>query len=458
MARERVPNEQLRALIEESAQSYEAIARGVRAVAAENGEMLRTNKSAVAHWVAGTSPSGRASAYLAEVLSRRLCRPLTQTALGLPAVRHVADADLDPVDAATALDDRNPAGRLALAAATFSVTRLTVPEDVDPVPVERMRRAAKPGARCGTAEAEVIRGITAAFAAADERLGGGHGLGTVTAYLSQTVAPILRGPFTSQDARVDVFGAASELAYLAGFKHHDLGQEGAAQHCYRLAHRLARDASDGDQAAWMLRTMAQQALSLGHPGPSLDLADAAVDRAGPGMDPATRALLLITQARALAATGRSRRSAHALSRAEDLLSLTDTPQASYSKVSGPIGGTAASHMARALSVLGDHAAAQRRHEDALRLWDPVAYQRVHLLTYADLGDSLAAQNRAEAAVQVWTHVVDLAEALSSGRTRSALVSIRSQLALYRHRRVPGAHSLDQRLRLFAARPPVERNL
>jgi len=39
--------------------------------------------------------------------------------------------------------------------------------------------------------------------------------------------------------------------------------------------------------------------------------------------------------------------------------------------------------------------------------------------------------------------------VSSGRTRTALVSIRSQLVGYRRRRVPGAELLDQRLRSFS---------
>jgi 8-oxo-dGTP pyrophosphatase MutT (NUDIX family) len=94
-----------------------------------------------------------------------------------------------------------------------------------------------------------------AFAAADERLGGGHGLSTATAYLSQTAAPILRGSFTDDHARCEVFGVAAELAYLVGFKHHDLGQEGAAQRYYLVGYRIACETGNDAHPAWMMRVL-----------------------------------------------------------------------------------------------------------------------------------------------------------------------------------------------------------
>ena len=49
MTKMRPPNERLREVIAETGVGYDAIARAVRRVAAENGEVLHTNKSAVAH-------------------------------------------------------------------------------------------------------------------------------------------------------------------------------------------------------------------------------------------------------------------------------------------------------------------------------------------------------------------------------------------------------------------------
>lgn len=447
MKPDRRANQQLRAVIDAAGLSYEAVARGVRRVAAENGEVLRTNKSAVAHWVAGTVPSGRASAYLSEALSRRLHRPVTLAEIGLPVARDVtAGHDLDPVEVLEDLGTRDPIRQHALATASFTIAGLHAPLTGDFDHVSRMRRFKERPARAGHAEAQVVRHITAAFASADERLGGAHGLSTLSTYLSDTAAPMLRGTFADEDARRDVFGAVAELAYLAGFKHHDLGHEGAAQRCYQTGYQLACQTGSPAHPAWMMRALAQQALSVGHARDSLNLIEAALTRADAALDPATDALLRITHARALAATGAREASTKALAGAEAALHRPGPPQPSFSHVSGPILGTAASHMARTLTVLGNHRAAEHRHRAALTLWDPVLYKRVHLLTYADLGDTLAEQVRADEALAAWSAAADLSATVVSGRTRTALTSIRSQLATYRRRNVPGAELLDQRIR------------
>lgn len=65
---------------------------------------------------------------------------------------------------------------------------------------------------------------------------------TVTAYLADTAAPMLRARFPSNFMRRQAFGAVAELAYLAGWKHHDLGHEGAAQRYYQVGYQLACEA------------------------------------------------------------------------------------------------------------------------------------------------------------------------------------------------------------------------
>lgn len=79
-------------------------------------------------------------------------------------------------------------------------------------------------------------------------------------------------------------------------------------------------------------------------------------------------------------------------------------------------------------------------------WDPDKYKRVHALTYADLGDSLAAQARADEAVAVWSTVLTPMDGMTSDRTRKALTSLRSTLAVYQRRKVPGAAALARRAR------------
>lgn len=446
MEQGRESNTRLREAITLANWTYEAVALAVRRVAAENGETLQTNKSAVAHWVAGTRPSGRGTRYLAEAFARRLGRPVTLAELGLAASEEPETINSDPVLAATALGRADVEHRPFLAAAAFSVSEVAMPLGYDHAPVARLLAARTGSHLIGQADIDVVRQITAAFSIADERLGGGHGLSTVTAYLADTAAPMLRSRFAGDHQRRQAFAAVAELAYLAGWKHHDLGQEGAAQRYYQVGFQLACEADPQAHAAWMMRALAQQALSLRQPSHCVDLIEAALTCGRGHLDPGTQALLHITQARAYAATGRKTSAARALLAAEDAARHDSGIQPSYSQVSGPIAGTLASHTARTLTELGDHCGTERQHRAALKRWDPTHFKRVHALTYADLGDSLAAQARADEAITVWNKALDLADDLTSSRTCAAVRTIRTHLVAYRKRAVPGATELDQRAR------------
>ncbi|RAJ56319.1 hypothetical protein K376_04305 [Streptomyces sp. PsTaAH-130] len=439
----RGPNSRLRDVIEAIGCTYEALAKDIRRIAAENGEIFQTNKSAVSHWVNGTrQPTGRTGQYLAEALSRRAGRTITLAEIGLRAPEAAVADEPDPVLAATDLGRADVERRRFLAVAAFTTAGVAMPLFYDHDATARMLRARTGSALVGMEDVEVVRQITAAFSAADERLGGGHGLTTVTAYLADTAAPMLRGRFPNEALRQAAFGAVAELAYLAGWKHHDLGQEGAAQRYYQLA----CEADPHGHAAWMMRALAHQALSLKQPHHCVDLVEGAL-RTGLGhVDGQTEALLHITHARAYAATDENPSAARALLAAEDALLRDDDPQPSYSRVSSPAAGTVASHTARTLTDLADHVGTEQQHRDALTCWDPQKYKRVHALTHADLGDSLAAQARADEAVAAWTQALVLMEGMTSDRTRKAISSIRSTLAVYQRRRVPGAADLARRAR------------
>ncbi|NGO69284.1 tetratricopeptide repeat protein [Streptomyces boncukensis] len=447
MAARKEPNWRLRETIDAVGCTYEALAKDVRRVAAENGEILQTNKSAVSHWVGGArQPTGRTSGYLAEALSRRAGRIITQAEIGLRAPGSERTDEHDPVLTVTDLGRADVERRRFLALAAFTTAGVAMPLAYDHETTTRMLRARTGTAAIGLEEVEVVRQITATFSAADERLGGGHGLTTVTAYLADTAAPMLRGRFPSEPLRRAAFAAVAELAYLAGWKHHDLGQEGAAQRYYQVGYQLACEADPHGHAAWMMRALAHQALSLKQPHHCVDLAEAALSQGVGHIDGQTEALLHITHARAYAAVGEKPAAARALLAAEDALLRDDAPQPSYSRVSGPAPGTVASHTARTLTDLADHVGTEQQHRDALTRWDPEKYKRVHALTYADLGDSLAAQARADEAVAAWSQALTLMEGMTSDRTRKAITSMRSPLAIYQRRKVPGAAELARHAR------------
>lgn len=447
MTKVRPPNERLREVIAETGVGYDAIARAVRRVAAENGEVLHTNKSAVAHWVAGTAPNIRTAGYLAEALTRRCGRLITAAQIGMPESSGPCLAGPDPISTSGILGRADMEHRYFLATAAYTVSDVELPLEYDHEPVNRMMAARVSGSRVGANEIQMVHTITTVFTEADEKLGGGHGLSTVAAYLADTAAPMLTGRFASEDSRRQAFGAVAELAWLLGWKHHDLGHEGAAQKYYLLSFQLAVEADPAGHAAWMMRVIAQQALSMKQPRHCSDLVDAALRRGKGRLDGATEALLHITRARSHAAVGRKQEAAQALLSAEDSLSrASGEVQPSFSALAGPAAGTVDSHTARTLTEIGDHQATEARHRAALTSWDPIRYPRVHMLTYADLGDCLALQARADEAVASWNTALDLAEGMSSGRGAAAMTSILPTLATYRRRRVPGAATLERRIR------------
>ncbi|MEU6488237.1 tetratricopeptide repeat protein, partial [Streptomyces sp. NPDC046887] len=405
------------------------------------------NKSAISHWANGTrTPSGRAGQYLAEALSRRLGRIVTSTEIGLAHGDAAPVPTGDPVATATELGRADVERRRFLAIAAFSTAGVAMPLLHDHEATARVLRARTGRSLVGAEDIDVVRQITAAFSAADERLGGGHGLTTVTAYLADTAAPMLRGRFLSEALRGAAFGAVAELAYLAGWKHHDLGHEGVAQRYYQVGYQLACEADPHGHAAWMMRSLAHQALKLKQPRHCVDLVEGALARGIGRVDGQTEALLHITHARACAAVGENASASRALLAAEDALLRDDGPQPSYSLLSGPAAGTVASHTAKALTEMKDFLGTEQQHRDALTRWDPIQFKRVHVLTYADLGDSLAAQARADEAVASWTQALSLMEGMTSDRARMAITSIRPTLAVYQRRRVPGTADLVRRAR------------
>ncbi|MBT0773722.1 hypothetical protein KIH74_32555 [Kineosporia sp. J2-2] len=446
----RSANQLLRQQLRELEMTYESLARAVSKVAAENGEVLRTNKSAVAHWIAGTEPAERTALYIIEALSRRAGRSISARQIGFRTESQILLPGRHPGQTAAALSCVELEHPGALSTAVYTVTATQVPLAYDPEPVSRLIQASSGRARIGAQDVGVVRTVTQAFASADEILGGGHGLSTVATYLADTAAPMLNGRFASEQVRRDAFAAASELAWLLGWKRHDLGHEGAAQQYYLLGYQLAMEADPRAHAAWMMRAIAHQALSLNHPQHGLALLQKALLQSRGSLDGSTEALLYITQARAHAALQERAPAARALLAAEDALRRPADPQPSYSRLMGPPQAAVDSHTARTLTEIGDHAGAAHRHRAAFASWDLQTYPRVHLLTHMDLGDSLAAQAHADEAINAWNRAVDLAEGMDSGRSRSAFEAIRGALGVYRRRKVPGASGLAQRIRDLAS--------
>ncbi|MFE7531251.1 tetratricopeptide repeat protein [Kitasatospora sp. NPDC057542] len=445
MATPRKPNDRLAAAMAAAGLTFEALARATRAVAAESGVRLGTSRSAVHAWVTvGAIPAGSTPFYVAEALSRKLGRPVTVAEIGLGEDTSANLILLSPVVAATELGRLLVHNRRDFLALGFSAAAVLAPLTFDPQAAAATLYAAAPGRRVGATEVAAVRQFTDTFRSSDELLGGGHSLAVSAVFLSDVVAPMLGGAFPNGQVRHDAFEAAAALATLVGFKCHDAGREGAAQRHYQFAFRLACEADPAGQAAWTMRALAHQALDLGHPAGTVDLAEAALARAHGRIDRRTEALLLITAARAHGASGNPTAASALIIAAQDA-ALTDTDNLpAYAAAAGPTAAVVASHTGRTLTEMGDHAAAERHYRAALTERTETAYRRSRALTLANIGRAVAAQNRHEEAVDLLNRSVDLMDGVDSHRAHRELDRLRPVLAMYARRGIRGAADLAHR--------------
>jgi tetratricopeptide (TPR) repeat protein len=463
------PNHRLLRIITEAGISYESLARMICQVAVENGDrQLRANKSSVAHWTAGTRPQPRTAAYLVEALSRRLGRTLDLSDLGLsgrqgPAARDNPTTDRaelpdDPVTAVERLGRADVDRRTLLTGTVYSIGALVLPlrqreptaeTQITTTRIDPPRPAGLAGGRgpvaVGAVEVQAVRDMIVAFNAADERLGGGHARSAVVEYLATDVTTYLRGRFATGKSRQAMFGAAAQLAYLAGWKAHDLGLPGLAQRYYLHSYQLACESDPHAHAAYGLRILTHQAMDLGRDEHCVDLAEAALGRSTGRVDADTESLFWLTLARAHAVKGARREALVALSHAERLISRArsdDVPQ--WASLGGPAEARLSNQSAKTLLALGDLPAAEQLFRRAARCWDARTHPRVHALTMAELAQTQCAQGHVEQACETWTVALNGMTGVRSARIRDAVRSMRQHLAAYSRRGLGAARRLESR--------------
>jgi hypothetical protein len=439
-------NNALQLLIAETRTSYESLARLMCQVAAEGGDLtLRANKSAVAHWVAGTRPQSQTAVYLVEALSRKLGRRVALADVGLSGDQTPGpDLTGDVVGALSTLGRADVDRRTVTRSIAYSLGALLLP-----LHYEHIARAARGRERgriaVGMAEVNAVCDMTAAFNAADERLGGGHARSAVVEYLSTDVAVYLDGSYANDATRRAMFAAAAQLAYLAGWKAHDLGMAGLAQRYYLHSFQLACESDPYAHAGYELRILAHQAMDLGQHEHCVDLAEEALSRAKGRVNAETESLFWLTAGRAHAANHAPGKALSALHRAETLIDQDRTDQGpSWISHGGPAEARLSHQAGKALVALGDLTAAQEQLARSARYWNPTTHPRVYALTHADLAEAQCAQGKVEQACETWNRALDGMNGVRSARTTDAVRTMRSQLASYRKRGLSTARRLDDR--------------
>ncbi|MEU6704611.1 regulator [Streptomyces wuyuanensis] len=350
---QRTPNRQLAALIAEAGFSNAGLARRVDQLGLEHGLDLRYDKTSVTRWLRGQQPRGTTPALIAEVFTRRLGRRLSAQDLGLDACAPVyaglefAATPEEAVDIVSGLWRKDSGSHAELRKIAFTPAGLVVPsrdwligradERVgrgEPaqngvqvrVPGQGVRTSVPrqrgtdrgPGQRVSPGDIAALRSVGELFRSLDHAYGGGHARQALVRYLEHEAEPMLRGTYGESTGR-RLFGAVADLTRLAGWTSFDIAAHGLAQRYFVQALRLAQTAGDRAYGAYVLVTMARQAVYLGHGREAVQLTRVAQQGVGSSAPPAVQALLHAVEARGHGVLGEVRSCTASLVRAERTL-------------------------------------------------------------------------------------------------------------------------------------------
>lgn len=453
----RTPNDKLRDLVAESGWTYEALAKAVRAVAAECGATLRTNKSAVEHWIAGARPQSETSRYLATALSRRTGRLLTVRDLGLPDTTGDEAHDsigltlgADPLDSLIPMWRHELDRRRFLTSSAYSVAAAALPLSHIRDIAERTA-AARTGHTIGMAEVDAVRDMVRVFSEMDERHGGQHGRSALVTYLRDDVAPLLRGSFHNDEIRRQMLSAASRGVHLLGWKSYDAGQQGLAQRYYLQSYALATESGITGHDGFVMRTMAMQGLKLHRPEHCQGLAETGLNRAKGKVDARTEALFRVVHAHTLAKTGLRKAALAEAEHARLLLAAAPGDDVPFWALAwGPPEASVHSRTAKVYETLGEHRAAADQYALAATTRPADTYARIVALDLVAGAEMQLKRGGIEQACTTWGKAMDHMGGVRSVRTRKAVRNMRADLAPFRTRGLRCAVELDERAIDFLA--------
>lgn len=277
----------------------------------------------------------------------------------------------------------------------------------------------------GMGEVDSLRQVTMAFQRMDEFRGGGVGRTAIAELLATDVSMLLRSRFATGDVRAQAFSVAAELAYLAGFKAHDAGHDGAAQRYYLSALRLAEHSGVPGHDGWVCRVLALQGNDIGTRTYGVDLAEEAIRRVRGKVDAGTEALFTVALARCHAEVGNHAEAAATLRRTESWVNpdtAVDLP--AWCAWWGGDRATINNQTAKAFRAMGDYTAAAPHHELATTMWEAGIHRRVYANTMGDVGIARWKTGDPDGAVTAWKIALPILRDIQSVRVDKTLGKIR----------------------------------
>ncbi|GAA4845945.1 regulator [Kitasatospora terrestris] len=488
----RPQNPLLAALIEESGFSHAGLARRVDQLGLEHGLDLRYDKTSVTRWLRGQQPRGATPALIAEVFTRRLGRRLTAQDVGLDACAPVyaglefAETPQEAVDIVASMWRKDNGPYAELRKIAFTPAGLVVPSrdwligrtdervarDGSTLPPEELRtdphpgRPGHPGAhpgphggaaprvpqqsrrpagagehpegggrehrppiRVGRGDIAAIRAVGDLFRALDQAYGGGHARQALVRYLESEAEPMLRGRYGEQIGRA-LFGAVSDLTRLAGWTSFDIAAHGLAQRYFVQALRLSQAAGDRVLGGFVLTTMSQQAVHLGHAREAIQLARVAQQGVGTVAAPVVQALMHGAEARGHALLGDVRSCTTALVRCERALAAARPGDEVPSWARYFDDAQLADEFAHCYRDLQQWRPAAQHAEKSLRLRAP-AYARSRILCRLVLASARLGMGDVDESCSMATDALRAAGEMRSARTVEYLRDFHRRLAPYR---------------------------
>ncbi|MEV8093488.1 regulator [Kitasatospora sp. NPDC085879] len=486
----RTQNPQLAALIEESGFSHAGLARRVDQLGLEHGLDLRYDKTSVTRWLRGQQPRGATPALIAEVFTRRLGRRLTAQDVGLDACAPVyaglefAETPQEAVDIVASMWRKDNGPYAELRKIAFTPAGLVVPSrdwligrtdervarDATTLPPEELAgaRPAAPGAatrppsrpvpgrvpqqarrplagtesaepapgrdsrpavRVGRGDIAAIRAVGDLFRALDHAYGGGHARQALVRYLESEAEPMLRGRYGEQIGRA-LFGAVADLTRLAGWTSFDIAAHGLAQRYFVQSLRLSQAAGDRVLGGFVLTTMSQQAVHLGHGREAIQLARVAQQGVGTTAAPVVQALMHAAEARGHALLGDVRSCTASMVRCERALATARPGDEAPSWSRYFDEAQLADEFAHCYRDLQQWRPAAQHAEKSLRLRAP-AYARSRILCRLVLATARLGMGEVEESCTMAGESLRAAGEMRSARTVEYLRDFHRRLAPYR---------------------------
>jgi tetratricopeptide (TPR) repeat protein len=491
----RGPNEKLGTLLALAGMSNAGLARRVNDLGAARGLTLRYDKTSVARWVTkGMVPQGPVPHLIASAIGGKLGRtiPLEEIGLGdsdpspeigLAFPRDVSEAvrsatDLWKLDLTKRASSggswwdslagtfstsayATPVSRWLITPADGSVAREAAQEGPALAAVEQLaapggalpRPRPAPGEarlhRVGHADAAKLREAAEEARHWDSKYGGGDWRSSmVPECLRRDAAPLLLGAYSDEVGRT-LFSATAELTRLAGWMAFDTGQHEAAQRYYIQALRLARAAADVPLGGYVLASMSLQATYRGFADDGVDLAQAALERNRGLATARTMSFFHTVEARAHARAGNERACAMALNAAEGWLERSRPGDGDPAWIDFYSHDRLAADAAECYRDLGVPGKVRQFTEHALAR-PTEEFVRSHGLRLVVSAMAELEAGALDAAVAQGARALEVAERISSQRTREYVREMMRRLEPYRGERL--VEELAERARVVLMAP------